>query len=221
MSKTVWAAAFTICSGLFFIPDVAHSTAGRWPVIYAAAIYAVFVFARYIWSAREIRVWLIDALIVAFVAWAGLSVTWSGDYLTGLHSLLNIFALSAIALLVRHSRDYDRGIAAGLAVAVPGALVLAYLLPAKLHGGFGNENFISEYLVMALPFILFSPWKWARLLAAPTVVYLLFYNPSNIEFAVAAAGILVGVIWLVRRRQYAFASIATLAGVNAVLHIPA
>lgn len=117
----------------------------------------------------------VDTVTLGAALYAGASLAWSPDWQTGSIAYAKLLGLAGVFLLARRTLDIRRG----LVWACAGALFLALLLP-DIHGGFWNENFIAEFLVVCLPFV---PW-W---LGVVSVGYLVGVNEARSEYAAFTA----------------------------------
>ena len=89
-----------------------------------------------------------------FLAWGWLSLAWSADWRQGLVHAVNMTALGIVYLAVANvSRETLRvWVPKVAAVAVVGALGLQWYWP-EAYGGFGNDNWQTEFLLLILPFL--------------------------------------------------------------------
>lgn len=154
----------------------------RWLAIYGLFALAVGVFAYN----RVITLRRADIPLLALYLWAFLSISWSSDYRTGLYDIVNITALLGVYFAARMWRDI---VPLAVTIATVIAIPLIYLFPED-NGGFGNPNFSTEYLLLAIPFILM--WGQNRrfiiaFLLLVTIGVTLWYIDSKIELAVFAA----------------------------------
>jgi hypothetical protein len=151
------------------------------------------------------------------LAWVTASLAWSSDPRQGALTLVNIASLGLIVWTVGHIRDV-------LAVAISASFVSALLLVALapgIYGGFGNPNWIAEWLWMASPFVVWYAWShraelsgWASFGAlAVALGYLIFENHSNISYLVSWVVILA---YLVRRRWWWGVAFAVVIPVDAM-----
>ena len=163
-------------------PGFVEASIQDWVFLYALA------FVSLIWIKPE-RDWVTYGLI-AFGTYAGLSLLWSPDHAQGISQFVKLVTLIVICLAGRQLG----------ARWLPWAAVLS--LPIVIFngwwGGFGNENFETEFLILLVPWFLIAP-IWVGLPALLVCLGLLIDNPSRIEFFVAYG--LIG-LWLARRRWW-------------------
>ena len=139
-----------------------------------------------------------ELLLLGFVAYAVLSLAWSPDFLAGLALLSKLGLLAAIFLCLKNAGNdawfnWLCGAIAAAVVIVLGFELLKVTGPIA-WGGYGNENFLTEFLILAVPFIaaLAFIYRHKAVRAAVLAVliadlgYLFFFNPSKIEFLVIA-----------------------------------
>jgi len=182
----------------------------KWLWVALLATLALAAIAWRLLQEREFRIDSLDALLAVFILYSGLSLAWSPDRVSGLLFLVKIAAATAIFVYLK---DFGgellfRRLIAWTTFATAVALWLAYTQPGA-WGGFHNQNFITEYLLLALPFcfgyIAIASSRIRRALAALTVLgafwYLLVDNPSRLEFniiplvAAGAFGLACGRQW--------------------------
>lgn len=135
-----------------------------------------------------LRKWdLIDWSLIAFTAFAALSISWSPDTQEGLSSLRYILIFAGIFFLVRHTQ-VTVGVPALISVA--GVYLLLALWPDMI-GGFGNENWVVEFLIVATILSFLASKKVGLLAGLALVLYVVFWNTSWVELSAAWAAIAV------------------------------
>lgn len=172
-----------------------------------------------------------ELFLVGFVAYAVLSLAWSSDYLAGLALLGKLGLLAAIFLCLKNAGndEWFNWLCGAITVAVALVFVIEFLHVAgpagTSWGGYGNQNFMAEFLMLAVPFIaalvFIHRHKAVRAAALAVLIvnlgYLLFFNPSKIKFLIIAGFAIAAIIkwgWRHSRRL-------TLAGVFAVVVVTA
>lgn len=173
------AAALLVVAVNIFDMGSSSASAPRWMVVFGWAILACLVA---IWRYRHLTFDSIDAAAVICFAWFCLSITWSQDYGEGICEATTALALLCVFMWVRRFPDL---IPEACLLALVVALYLQFTDP-KDWGGHGNRNFQTETMVM----LLCLGWQARRwLIYVPlslvTIGYLVFLNPSKIEFFVA------------------------------------
>lgn len=168
--------------------------------------------------AVTVREWPRAVLPAGLLAgWAALSLLWSPDPFQGLDSLWRVLVamLAAVAMLEAHWKPRLG------AIAFCGAVALGLFDPSTF-GGFGNENWQAEFLLISAPWFigLFSKaqWRlftiWAVLICCiPIAGYLLIWGAGNGSLSwlvVLGADIWLLAFWLASRRQWAYALILIL-----------
>jgi O-antigen ligase len=187
-------AALALFLSIAYVPFFAGDIA-KWLVLSVAIGFLAFVPIKYD---------RIDGAALAFVAWAWLSLMWSPDPRWGAVHGLEITTLAALFIGLRR-------------VEIPpwvfplGALGVLGMLTVAMYGSFQNENFTTEYLLIALPFLLVKRLYWP--VAAVVAIYLIWFNDSILEL-IALAGVAVWLIW--RWNRYAAVAIGGI-GVIGVL----
>ena len=170
---------------LSVVPWFGDGSTVKWLPLYAAAIPCVLLFFfsnRYDWR---------DAVAIAFVVWAAASLLWSPDRLAGIQDMQRIGTAAVLYLGFRRLEWTGWGVTLAVALCL---LAIAFVswLP---WGGFRNENFVTMFLVLAIPLMLAWNSHIATIVAIIAVAYL-FTNPSVLEFAVLG---LIALVWAVKR----------------------
>jgi len=207
-----------LAGGLIVAASLAHGDgtpgATRWAFLHISVALGIAWFAFHFIKTGTARLGAPHLAAFALFGYAALSLLWSSDPQQGLHQLFNATGLLAAFLVAPYIRQ---AIPAALMVAMAGALVLAQVAPAGTFGGFGNENFITAYLLIALPFGLLAP-SFGLLVGVIAVAYLVFWNGSKAEWFVGGFVALISLWWSVGRRQtnLVAASILTAIGAGSI-----
>jgi hypothetical protein len=169
MTKTISGAAGFLVASLFFFPPI-FSQEPRWAILYVfGAVALIYI--------RRIPV---EALLgLPFLAWAALSLSWSPDPGEGFIGVTSILVLGALFVVIRKMRHDHFPVIASLAIL--GALALTSIFPG-LYGGFGNQNWITEFVLLLSPFVLI--WRWGLIPLAAAAFYLSWVNNSYTELPV-------------------------------------
>ena len=131
---------------VFYNPAFIDGEVAKWLLLAVAAIACCLV------------KWKIDRLFwisALFLAYVGLSLLWSPDWRAGLLNLQKIFVMWCVFNAFRGG--FDR---------MPEGCLITALITVSLgligdyEGGFGNENFTAEYLLLSLPWIGYGGWKY-------------------------------------------------------------
>ncbi len=170
----------------------------------------------------------LELSLVCFAAYAALSLAWSPDPLAGL-ALLSKFGLLAVIFLCLKNAGNDawfNWLCGAITVAAVTVLGFAFLkIGGPLAwGGYGNQNFVTEFLILAVPFIatpaFVYPHQAIRTAVLAVIVvdlgYLFFFNPSKIEFLVIAGLAFAAAIGWGWRRSRWLAAAGALAVIGAV-----
>lgn len=173
---------------------------------------------------REIRIDSLDAMLAAFILYAAISLAWTPDRPFGLMFLAKV---AAAAVIFTYLKDFGGEslfcrLAAWTTFATALALVLAYTQP-DAKGGFHNQNFITEYLLLALPFCFgYAVIAATRILRTGAVLttlvtfwYLIVDNPSRIEFMIVPVASAV-TLSLVCGQRWGWRPVLSIAAVVAI-----
>ncbi len=156
-NRLVW--LFAIALATVFASGLVAGGVPKWLVVYAAAGCAVL-------CSRRLALDKVSLAALAFMGWAAVSLAWSSDPDSGalqLHKLAIVFVLFCAA------RAWGRKWPLATIAAVSVGLILA-MAPVVKISGFGNENFITDYLLMLSPFLVafwwdrYRAWGWLPLL---------------------------------------------------------
>ncbi len=192
--------------------------------IYVMAGGACLMFSWHIWKRREIRLSNSDVLVICFLSYAALSLLWSPDPMEGAIRLQNILALVIIYFAVSRLK-WD--ISIPIVVTVIGAIGM-HFYATDYYGGFGNENFQAEFLLVAIPMLLcaIKTDSEPRFIASVFVFIvflaglgLLLVNDSALKWAVVLAWVVVLFLWQIKRRYFFGAILTLLIPANAVVWV--
>ena len=200
----IGALAVAVC--LSFGIGTASVAAPRWAGLGILAVVALGGIAVYLWRARPIRFGPTDAAVAGFLAYAALSGAWAEDSAAAADYFLRFATLGLVYVFVRMTPGAWPALTAAIGISFVGAVALGFAVPS-LYGGFGNENFAAEFILASSPFV-FRLWNdidqrtrggWASsaflFLAVPaSIVYLVGFNASNLEYLVAFAALLFVVV---------------------------
>lgn len=139
-----------------------------------------------------------DVLTASFLFWCGLSLAWTPDVREGALQFVNLVSLAIIFAGVQRAKQ---GLIPWVvSVAAVGALAIYHKWPL-FWGGFGNENFMTEFLLIAAPWCLMAP-LWLGLPAfLGSAYWLLFISQSDTVWAALAAPVAVVFLLLIRRSR--------------------
>lgn len=148
---------------------------------------------------------------VGFVLYAALSLLWSADPAEGFDDLI---CLSIVLVLFVGAQQVD--LEPYIRRLVPLSALIAcgllWYLPQRF-GGFGNDTFIAEFLLIALSFCLKGKARWV---AVVVVLTLALGVESNTRRLIAILAMSYGLVWLWRRGHRYAAVFLPVAGLNAV-----
>lgn len=205
---------------LLFAPQLAEAQPLRWLGVYGLALAGMIALLA---RRGPARLGMVDLAAGAFLAWAALSLSWSGDWRAGLMGLQNMTALFAVAFLFRHAVRLDGLVISALGISAALAVGAAAFWP-QYHGGFGNPNFQAETMVLMVPLLLLMPQPWTRgvldwlLLPAilALILWLFFWNPSNVQhLAVAGWAAILGIA-LMRLRAWRWLALLAAVSIGAL-----
>jgi len=145
-----------------------------------AAVAALFL-AVHLFRKSTVRISEPHCFALLLYGYALFSLLWSSDSKQGGYQLLNALGPLAAFFIAPY---IARAVPLALAAAMVLAVLLAGVLPPETYGGFGNENFIASFLLIAAPFAFLAP-VGAFLAPSIAALYLLGWNPSKQEFFVA------------------------------------
>lgn len=142
---------------------------------------------------RQIETDVLDRLLLALTGYAALSLLWSPDPRNGAVLLAYWLPLWAVFTAIKNGDSGQDGlIFSAVALAVMASLLHHQFFP-MWWSGFHNENYVTEFMLFALPpvaglmarFWQKMLWRAAGfLLLGAMGIYLLWQNPSKIEFFV-------------------------------------
>ena len=215
------AVAFVAACLLFGI-FVALPSVPRWAVLY------VFAAAISGWWALEVsrnglRINRVGLASILFVGWSALSLMWSPDYQQGIEQTVRLIVIGGIATFVSTlpRRELERLLPHFIAASLLGALLFDWKWPT-LHGGFGNPNFLAEFVFFCLPFAAWKlgehtlRWDFLRGVAFVWGLYhLLFDTSSNLKYL--AVGLWLILLAYQFRRHWFVALMILLVPVNVAL----
>ncbi len=170
-------------------------------------------------------VWRRDAGVTAVEIWAGallgwclFSLTWSPDLGAGFISVLRAGALVAVGVGIARAPEKVVRLIPGLAgISAIIVIILAFVWPVSF-GGFGNENAITAFLILAVPLSWIGWRPGAVVVTALAAVFLLYFNGSQLEFPVVGGAALAVVVTYVWKRTR-WGAVGLLVGA-AILAIP-
>lgn len=171
----------------------------------------------------------LDAWMVAFIAYAGVSLTWSADAAAGGLAVVRWLLLGLSFVYFRQVAGDSFWRLALRAIAAANAVVMYFAITGRANwAGFANENFLTEFELISLPFLLVSirlerttvPRLFFAALVALEIVDLCVFNPSRIEWLVVLVAFVVGAQVLLWRRFSLSAAVwLNVAGVAVVVAI--
>lgn len=132
-----------------FFTGFANGAIPKWEVVYLTAFFCVLL--------GRIEFDRITIAVFVFLGYAGLSLVWSDDWRTGFLQMQKLLSLACVFFFARFCGGLEgRGDRPGLAAFVSLAAVLLLGFFAPFHGGYGNENLITE-AVIALAALVWYP----------------------------------------------------------------
>ena len=160
--------------GVSFDPNV-----GKWLVLYGFCVVAAVWLYVTDPPGSERWVW-------AFLIYAGLSLLWSPDWREGLLRFQNIFAVFMVVVFTART-SFNVGFLA-LAV-IAGTAVTTFTHP-DLYGGFGNENYRADTILIAAPLLMYLPrFRWIALVGCGA-----FYATIMTGSIIAVVGVLTAAL---------------------------
>lgn len=222
-------AAMVVATLVWFTTTTLDPNEFRWLWIMGLAGLSLLQMSSRAYLLEKISFDRAELFLTGFVAYAVLSLAWSSDYLAGLVLLGKLGLLVAIFLCLKNAGNdaWFNWLCGAVAVAAAIVLGFEFLRVAGPYswGGYGNQNFMAEFLMLAVPFIAVLvyvyPHKAIRGAALVVLVvdlgYIFFINPTKIKFLVLLGFVLAAAInwgWRHSRRL-------TLAGVSLVIVVTA
>ena len=200
----------------------------RWMAVNALAAGCLIWFARHVVLRRTVNITLSEAIITTLLIWSAITLTWSLDWRDGLLTIESAAALAVIYAAFRRFGEKEQRQIISIVSVAGFTLALAYgWARPVIYGGFGNENFQAEWLLITLPFLI---WTWvsgrheflimraAALFLTPVAVYfLLFVNLSDSKWAALGCALLLVSIWVYRKKGFIWSGIVFMVPVNIAL----
>lgn len=191
------ASSLLLLLSVIWMPGLVAGQLPKWMVLYACLLWLPFI---------QIQWDRVTFAALAFIGWLGLSVLWSEDQMQAFHQFHRVLVF---AFLFFAGRQYgEKWLIAAFPVAVAGSLIVG--VTQGFFGSWGNENFATEFFLLALPFLFVATLK-AKIAPAVVVSWLLvaviaylLWLPSRIEFIVLYGAIL-GLLWWKARGLLVFA----------------
>tara|TARA_R110000751_G_scaffold189974_5_gene295854 strand:+ start:6610 stop:8298 length:1689 start_codon:yes stop_codon:yes gene_type:complete len=190
----------------------------RWVAIALFSFYGAVLLSR----AKRLEFSIPDVCAISFIGWAALTLLWAPDLGNGLLVLQNILLLGAAYFLFsRIKLDWLIPI---VLVCMVGALVLGFVRPIS-GGGFGNQNWIVEWLLLACPFavcfsVMYRNRTWGftgAAIAIAAVVYSIWFNESFTWVPILCS---VVILALVVNKKYWVAVALIASGASVVALFP-
>lgn len=214
--------AYGLSSGSFTFP--------KWLFFFLLAVSTSCALVVHIFKHRRLSLDEVDAVVLAFGAYCGLSLLWSPDPGSGFVGLL-YYSIAATVFLGLRRVHPERLVVVlpFIFVASSAVVLLRIFMSEERYGGFGNESFVAEFLLLSLPFV--AAWwatrdTWERWLAPVVICVILAYlfgfrehTFSKIIFVggpvlAVTCALIVARGWLTRRRlsKILIASLPLVAG---------
>jgi hypothetical protein len=184
--KGAWAAAL-VAAFCLYLP--AAPKEGRWLVGILLAVLACAVW-------RKVRLGWPEITGGVALIWAALTLAWSPDPRWGALTLVNA-AMFGVLFLAARFGSVDRrtlGIASGLGIVIAVGLGFYDRFTA---GGFGNENWLAEFIVLAIPLCFYGP-RWLACTATLAGIVSLGVGPSDTPLVALGSLGLVAAVFLSR-----------------------
>ena len=155
---------------------------------------------------------------LAVLGWIAASLSWSPDQAQGASILV---AIGSIALVVWGVGLVRAAVPAVITAVFTVALLLLIVFP-EVHGGFGNENWASEWLMMAAPFVVLFAWRNSSRFLSAAVGALLILAAGYLVLGTSGdAWMLVAWVvvlaYCVRRRWWGAMAFVVLVPINIAL----
>jgi O-antigen ligase len=200
--------AFIMLALCSFSNAYANPNEFKW--VFLAACNFVVLLELAIWPATfPLVLDRLDAWLLAFIAYAGVSLTWSADAAAGLLVWVKWLLLAGPFLYFRHLASDSLLRLSLRSVGLANAVVMVFAISGWANwAGFANENFLTEFQLISLPFlaalILAESSYWlklpAALVAGLELLDLAVFNPSRIEWLVLLGLLILAMEVFIGRR---------------------
>ena len=182
----------------------------KWLLISSVTALGFVLVVLGVIRSQSIRPGLAYLLVTTFVVWAIGSGIWTPYGKAFFLSLLHVAQMALVYLLVRTLEEkYIKALVEGFSVAAVSAVMLLLIYPPaiRFHAGFGNENFVAEFLTVTTVLLAAQTvlnWHLTNrrrsmvyaLLALAGFVYLIFVAPSNLQLLGLACAAGFALWWL-------------------------
>lgn len=150
----------------------------RWLVLYAglAMLLGCFTVRRFR------RLDMIDWLTLALLVYAAESLLWAVDWRNGVWALQNGAAAAFVFLMVRRIPKVLEAVPDAAAAVLALAIGLYWIFPVQ-NGGFGNENFLAEHMLILIPLVVTRRFALVAIIA----VVCLTFTGSRLPYLAVAA----------------------------------
>ncbi len=167
----------------------------KWVLVACMSAIIMLTGAWHILRTRELTLDSIDLSLTLFTGYAALSLMWTPDPHNGFVFILCWLSMWSVLTIIKNKYKEDDAYASIYLATSSAALLvmmLHYIVPGK-WSGFYNENFVTEFLLLTLPFIVGAIFSYRdswviRIVGVGLLiwiaVYLFWQNPSKIEFFV-------------------------------------
>ena len=161
----------------------------RWLVLYAglAMLLGWFTFRRF--PSFD----TIDWLVLALLLYAAESLLWSEDWRNGVWGLQNAAVAACVFIMVRRLPVVLEAVPDGALAVLALAVALFWVFPAQM-GGFGNENFLAEHILILIPLATGTRWRGVAIIIAVVAVVSLLATDSRLPYLAFAAAVSAALI---------------------------
>ena len=186
---------------VFFNSEYRYPSDFKWVMIATSLPLILLYFCLSVFKTNKLELDFIDLSVIAIITYMAVSLAWSSDQLSGLDSLIKTLMITMVFFYFRYANPNLKATSATIITCALVVVAMAFLLPHEQWGGYFNENFITELLLLSLPAFLtlaiYSKPKFFEfhesvipyyifilsiIGALAVFVYLLAFNPSKIEF---------------------------------------
>ena len=199
-------------SGLAYGFGIGDPNVTRWIVVYVGACGILAIAGYRLARGSLVLNWPVIWAAV-FIGYAITSLAWSPDWREGAINIPSFVAVFFVFWAVAFADERDLFV---VPIALTGALIwVMVLLFAKpeILGGFGNENFAAEYILIAAP-LAFAGHKYVRIVAILSVVtalsWLMWDYHTKLPVWVLLGGLFALVAYVVKRFSVSSALILVL-----------
>ena len=214
------AAAAYVVAALVFWVAVEDLNVPRSVLIAALVVGSLAIVNRGKWSVGPSGL-----VVLACLGYYAIAISWSLYWREGINILAKIAPFVVLFLVISRSDKVFAFLPHAACAAVIGALILSVSPISKnIEGGFGNRNFLAEFLVISIPFVVAGlGTKYLKVFSVAALLwaawFMAFKTTTNIPIFAIGLPLVVASAWLWRRGDRFTFSAIWLVLVNAMIWI--